>query len=562
MSHPIFPCRPAGGSRLQAWALVVLALIAAASAASAQVRTVEILSADRVEVESDSLTGVVRRLTGNVRLRQDTTTLAAVSAVQYVQRGEVVLTGAVRIIAGDDTLTADRVTYDSNTKQALADGRVRIGAEGGALFAPRATYNTRDKRARFEGGGRLEQDGATLEAPSGTYETERRFAEVAGPLTLRDSVSTLTAARGTYDARSRRADVVGSVRLLRQQDRLDADSLVYFRRTERARAFGDVVLDRVETDSLRRGLLFGSRLIYDGQDATAAMTADGGPALAVLLERDSTGGTDTTLVRAFAFAASREENAETRLDRVTASGDARLWRDGLGAVADSASFVRTAQADSLSGAAPRDRLDLYGGALGLSRPTVWVRGSQLVGDSLRILTGALRDSVVATGAAFAGQLDSTLGRVQQLAGAQMLGLVEDETIRRLHVWPAAQAIYYQATADGLLDGAVRVGADSLVFRFDEAGELREAGVFGNVEGTRFGPGIVPSERLPGFSFDPSRQPARPDLLAGWESEWLASHPEWDRTTPSGDPPPAAETVPAPVSPEGSARPEPPPAGAE
>ncbi|HIL56949.1 MAG TPA: hypothetical protein EYG39_03465 [Rhodothermales bacterium] len=558
MSPPFLYSRPTGGSRLRAWALVALAAIATASAASAQVRTVEILSADRVEVESDSLTGVVRRLTGNVRLRQDTTTLAAASAVQYVQRGEVVLTGAVRIVAGDDTLTADRVTYDSNTKQALADGRVRIGAEGGALFAPRATYNTRDKRARFEGGGRLEQDGATLEAPSGTYETERRFAEVEGPLTLRDSVSTLTAARGTYDARSRRADVVGSVRLLRQQDRLDADSLVYFRRTERARAFGDVVLDRVEADSLRRGLLFGSRLVYDGQDATAAMTAGGGPALAVLLERDSTGATDTTLVRAFAFAASREETAETRQDRLAASGEVRLWRDGIGAVADSASFSRTALADSLSDAPPRDRLDLYGGALGLPRPTVWVRGSQLVGDSLRVLTGALRDSVLATGSAFAGQLDSTLGRVQQLAGSQMLGLVEGEAIRRLHVWPAAQAIYYQATADGLLDGAVRVGADSLVFRFDEAGELREAGVFGNVEGTRFGPGIVPSERLPGFAFDPSRQPARPDLLAGWEGGWLAAHPEWDRVTPADDETPIMEAPPA----EESARSEPPPAGAE
>ena len=389
MSPPFLFSRPTGGSRLRAWALVALAAIATASAASAQVRTVEILSADRVEVESDSLTGVVRRLTGNVRLRQDTTTLAAASAVQYVQRGEVVLTGAVRIVAGDDTLTADRVTYDSNTKQALADGRVRIGAEGGALFAPRATYNTRDKRARFEGGGRLEQDGATLEAPSGTYETERRFAEVEGPLTLRDSVSTLTAARGTYDARSRRADVVGSVRLLRQQDRLDADSLVYFRRTERARAFGNVVLDRVEADSLRRGLLFGSRLVYDGQDATAAMTAGGGPALAVLLERDSTGATDTTLVRAFAFAASREESAETRQDRLAASGEVRLWRDGIGAVADSASFSRTALADSLSDVPPRDRLDLYGGALGLPVTGISRLLLRLVARLARLVAGSL-----------------------------------------------------------------------------------------------------------------------------------------------------------------------------
>lgn len=510
--------------------LVLLLLGVSAPDASAQTRTIEILFANQIEVTSDSLAGETARLVGSVQLRSDTTSLWASRATITNNRRNAVLEGSVRIISGDDTLTATRVTYDASTRVAEATGSVRIGAEGGVLFAPTATYNSRDKRARFEGGGRLVQDGATLEAPSGTYDTERRFASVDGPLILRDSVTTLTASRGTYDARSRRADVVGSVRLLREADRLDADSLVYFRRTERARAFGRVVLDRVGTgaDSLRRALLFGTRLIYDGQAETASMTADSTEALAVLLDRDSTGAVDTTLVRAFAFAAAREARDSLQVERLFATGQARLWRDGLGAVADSVAFVRLAPADSLSDAPSRDRLDLLGGTLGLARPTVWMRGSQLTGDSLRILTGALRDSVFATGSAFAGKLDSTLGRVQQLSGDRMLGIVVDDALRRLHVWPAAQALYYQATADGLLDGAVRVGADSLVFRFDADGEIREAGVFGNVEGTRYPPSLVPGERLPGFAFDPAGQPTRAALLTGWEAAWLDAHPDWLR----------------------------------
>ncbi|MEM1056406.1 MAG: OstA-like protein [Bacteroidota bacterium] len=518
------------------WVLVALLLVGIASApeVSAQTRTIEILNADEGETVSDSLTGEVSRLIGNVRLRSDTTSLRAARATITDNRRNALLEGSVRIISGDDTLTADRVTYDASTKQAVATGNVRIGAEGGVLFAPTATYNSRDKRATFEGGGRILQDGAELLAPSGTYETERRFAELDGPLTLRDSVTTLTAERGTYDARSRRADVAGTVRLLREADRLDADSLVYFRRTERARAFGDVVLDRpgTEEDSLRRGLLFGNRLIYDGQAETAAMTAEGRAALAVLLDRDSTGtAVDTTLVRALSFSAARETRDSLSVETLTAVREAHLWRDGLGAMADSVSFVRLSPADSLTDAPSRDRLDLFGGTLGLARPTVWVQGSQLVGDSLRILTGALRDSVFATGNAFAGQLDSTLGRLNQLAGERMLGIVREEALRRLTVWPAAQALYHQATAEGLLDGAVRVGADSLVFRFDAESELREAGVFGNVDGTRYGPTIVPADRLPGFAFDPDRQPARDNLLTGWEADWLAKHPDWDRPPP-------------------------------
>ncbi|MEM6325706.1 MAG: OstA-like protein [Bacteroidota bacterium] len=522
------------------WIAIALILLSVGTA-SAQTRIITILNADDGETVSDSLTGEVTRLIGNVRLQSDTTLLRANRATITDNRRRALMEGRVRILSGTDTLTADRVSYDATTRIAEATGNVRIGSEDGVLFAPMVTYNARDKRAQFSGDGRLLQDGAELLAPSGTYETERRFAEVDGPLTLRDSASTLTAARGTYDARSRRADVVGTVRLLRDPDRLDADSLVYFRRTERARAFGRVVLDRVGegADSLRRGLLFGSRLVYDGQNETASMTADSLFALAVFLDRDSTGRVDSTFVRALAFNASREDRGGIRTEVLTAVGTTRLWRDALSAVADSAAFVRTTLPDSLSDAPPRDRLDLFGGALGLDRPAVWASGSQIVGDTLQIQSGALRDSVFATSRAFAAQLDSTLGRVQQLAGERMLGIVVDDALRRLHVWPAAQALAYQATADGLLESAIRVGADSLVFRFDADGEIRETVFFGDegtVDGERIPGALVRDERLPGFAFDPDRRPVREDLLSGWEAAWLAANPDWQRTLEAPEPP--------------------------
>ena len=547
----------AGGRLLGAVSL--LALLLSASPASAQVRLVEILNADDVVVETDSLSGTIRRMTGNVRVRSDTTFLSANSAVEYVRRGEVILSGRVRIISGEDTLTASQVTYDKRGKLAVATGNVRIGAEGGVLFAPQAIYNSRDKRARFEGGGRLLQDGAELQAPSGTYETQRRFAEVDGPLTLRDSASTLTASRGTYDAETRRADVVGEVRLVRERDRLDADSLVYFRRTERARAFGDVILDRLggeaQEDSLRRALLFGHRLIYDGLAETAQMEADSlSEALLVALERDSTGRVDTTLVRARTFYASREARDSLRVETLLATGGARMHRGNLSAVADSVSIVRLANADSLSRQPARDVADLLGGAFGLARPSVWVQGSQLAGDSLRIVSGAIRDSVFARGRAFAGSLDSTLGRVQQLAGPRMMGIVREEAIRRLHVWSGAEAIAYRATDEGRLYGAIRLGADSLVFRFDSAGELRELTASSDVQST-FTPGsLVQAETLPSFVFTPDSRPSRGDLLTGWEAAWLAAHPGWRHPDPSASPPPPREPGRQPNAPSSNRQP--------
>ena len=537
------------------WGAVLIALPIALSlvphAPAAQTRLVEILNADFVEVTSDS-TGTTRRLEGNVRLRQDTTDLRSNRAVYYETRGEVVLDGAVRIISGRDTLTARTVTYDSNTKTALADGAVRVGDGESVLLAPTATYDSRAEVSAFSGGGRILHRGAVLTSPSGTYSSARRFAELTGPVTLEDSSGTLTAERGTYDADVRRADFAGTVRLRRPDAALDADSVVYFRRTERGRAYGRVVLERIgdggqvervpeaEADTTRRTFLFGETLLFDGQEDTASVRGEGAeegrparPPLLLVLRADSTGRVDSTVVRAPRIDAARLVAGTDTSTVLTAAGGARLWERRLAAVADSARFVRTPAADSTAPAL--DRLGLFG-----SRPSVWADGSQLTGDSLFVsVRDGAADSLWVRGQAFAARLDSTLGRLQQIAGVRMLGLFDDDAIRSLGVGPNAQVIYYRATADGLLSGADELSADTLTFQFSD-GELRAVSGYGGIEGTTYGATVVPDDpRLPGFAYSPDA-PTREDVLGdGWEVGWL------EQSGPTFAPPASAEPPPDP-----------------
>lgn len=551
---------------------LAVVLTVATGSSEAQVRRVEILGADLVEVTTDSLFGTVRQLTGDVRLRQDTTVLRARAATYYESRGEVQLTGDVRIISGEDTLTAEAVTYDSNTKVSVATGGVRLGDGESVLLAPVTTYDSRAEVSAFEGGGRILHRGAALTAPSGTYSSARRFARLDGPVRLEDSTGVLTAERGTYDARVRRADFAGAVRLVRPDSRLWADSLVYFRRTERARAYGKVVLERIgegETvaerpaapaDSSRRTFLFGTELLYDGQEETASArgTPDRDPLLLVL-RADSTGRVDTTLARAPRLDAARLVVGTDTAQVVTAAGGARLWERRLAAVADSARFVRfprpeAADGDSLAGPeAATDRLGLFGSA----RPSVWADGSQLTGDSLFAAArdGAV-DSLRVLGTAFAARLDSTLGRLQQIAGGQMLGLFDGDALRSLSVWPTAQAFYPRATAEGLLGGADQVSADSLSFQF-VSGELRGIAGYRGVQGTTYGPSLVPADlRLPGFAFVADGAPTRSALLdaEGWEAQWLRENgPPPDGLLPPDalpTPGPEALAVPEAEPPEG------------
>ena len=626
---------PLGGAGRVLAALCSLLVALAAPPSAAQTRSVEIIGADYTEATVDS-SGTVRRLVGNVRLRQDTTFLSAQRATVYESRGETVLDGAVRIVSGRDTITASTVRYDSNTKTAAARGSVRLGDGESVLLAPVVTYDSRAEVSAFSGGGTILHRGATLTAPTGTYSSARRVAELDGPLRIEDSTGVLTAARGTYDADVRRADVAGDVRLRRPDARLWADSVVYFRRTERARAFGHAVLERVgeggasadrpaPADSSRRTFLFGDRLLFDGQAETAGVrsgpeaappaaapprAAPPGPPVAggvdstasapgrlapgppppgalpaaaggaeapadsaarppprpvaadparagrdpllVVLRADSTGRVDSTLARAPRIDAARLVVGADTLQTLSAAGGARLWQAKLAAVADSAWFLRrpapAVVADSAGRGGAVDRLGLFGAA----RPSVWASGAQLTGDSLlAVARGGALDSLRVLGAAFGGVVDSTLGRLQQIAGVQMLGRFRDGDLHRLSVWPTAQALYHRASPEGLLAGADQVSGDSLAFQF-EGGDLRRLLGYRGVEGTSFPAAQVPGGlRLPGFAFAPAGAPTRASILgAGWEAAWLEANgppAEWLRPpgaappepTPPGDAPATA-----------------------
>jgi hypothetical protein len=248
--------------------------------------------------------------------------------------------------------------------------------------------------------------------------------------------------------------------------------------------------------------------------------ADGADPLAVLVRVDSAGVRDTTFARARRLDVARFDTLGRRATLITAAGGARLASERFAAVADSAAVLRI---DSTAAEAARDRLLLVGG-----RPAAWADEAQISADTLISLGSAgAPDTLHAIGGPFAAQMDTTLGRVRQLRGRRMLALFVEEAgerrLRRLSVWPNAEAAYFRADADGALAGAEVVSADSLAFLF-RGGELREVRGARGIEGTSYSARIVPAElQLDGFQFDPDRRPTRAALLPadGWEARWLA-----------------------------------------
>ncbi|MEL6612834.1 MAG: OstA-like protein, partial [Bacteroidota bacterium] len=235
----------------------------------------------------------------------------------------------------------------------------------------------------------------------------------------------------------------------------------------------------------------------------------------------------------------------TEIRRLVARDSVRIVQPDLVAVADSAVLDRfeipppkTDRPDSIGVAAQeadtetepepeqRDVLRLF------SRPSVWVDETQVTGAAMTVLARAeTLDTLRVDDQAFAAQRDTSLARVNQIRGRTMLALFEDEvqpdstrenTLRRLLVWPNAEAIYFRAkeqpedapplAPDSLLDGAVQVSADSIAFTFAQD-TLRAVRGYRGIEGLSYAADIVPATlRLDGYVYTPERRPTQGGLL--------------------------------------------------
>lgn len=455
--------------------LLILVLVRPASAQSqdtTKTRLVEILDADSLVMQKVGGERV-RRLTGNVQLRQDSTLLRAQRVIEYLERDDFLFLGNVLVIDQGDSLRADTVRYDKRTKVGQAFGNVRLSDGEVLALAPIGAYDVEAKRADFEQG-----------------------------VTLIDSTNTLTSRVGSYWTEDKRAEFAEGVQLYGEEAYLEADSLTYLREDSVTTARGNVFIDRVEVDSLSadttdRTLLFGDHVFSDDRAKHRRVT---GNALLVQLRRDSTDAVpDTFLVGA------RQLRTEVRdsLRRLIALDSVRVWQQDLAALADSVVYDRIEMADTVR--AQETRL--------FRKPFAWSDDAQISGDTIRVVgAGEDVDSLFVVGAAFVARPDSLTGRLQQLKGRRLVGTFPSDSVRVFEMTPNAEAIYFLTDGDDRPDGGVRASGDRIVFRV--RGETPECIVVtGDPQGTYYDEDQLPRPfRLDGLIWTPARRPTKDALL--------------------------------------------------
>ena len=432
---------------------------------------------DPVHLKANTLTGAteqgeaLRRLIGDVRLRQGDTRLWANRATQYLAREEILFRGDVLIIERGDSLSADSVLYDTRSKVGQASGNVRL------------------------------TDGeVVVHAPSGRYVTDQKKAQFNEGLRMVDSSAVLTSRAGTYFSDVKRAELYGNVHLNHPDARLTADSLTYYRERDVSRARGHVLIERWDqaaadtTEPASRTFIFGGRAYNDEQLGYSRVEDQ--PLLMHL--REDAGEIDTLLIRARQLEAARTDS----LRRLTATDSVRIWQHDFAAIADSAVYDQHTTGEDST----REETRLF------QSPVAWFQETQVSGDSLHTQgrSGSV-DSLFVYQNAFAAQQD-TLGRIQQLGGRRLMGLFREDALRRIDVGPNAESVYYLTNEQEKPSGAVRVSGDSIAFSFRE-GTLQKIRVLSGVQGTHYPQNQLPSSlQLPNYRWLPDVRPLKKDLL--------------------------------------------------
>ncbi|MEM6270902.1 MAG: OstA-like protein [Bacteroidota bacterium] len=126
----------------------------------------------------------IRKLIGNVHLRQDTTDMLCDSAYQYVDSNYVIAWSNVRILMGGGrrTIDADKLTYDGQLKILDLYNNIVMQDSNITLYTDRMTYYRNEDFGKYFGGGRIVSEENVLTSELGYYYPQEDLAR------FRDSV--------------------------------------------------------------------------------------------------------------------------------------------------------------------------------------------------------------------------------------------------------------------------------------------------------------------------------------------------------------------------------------
>lgn len=402
-------------------------------------REVEIIHADKLQFYTDEQGNPIRKMVGNVRLKQDSTLMFCDSAFLKKEKNIVDMYGSVKITDGDSiTATSDKLNYDGNTKKAklignakLTDSSMEIRSnvlyydrtkatgyylDGGTLVddstvltSQKGYYYTNTSLAFFNEKVHIEDPKYSLDSDTLMFNTKTKFATFYGNTSIYNAESTIFCNNGTYDTNQQIATFGKETKIVNEPQILLADSLYY----ERNKGYGKAMKYYNWYDSEMKVSMTGTDAEYF--EAERKIFSINRPTLESEIDEDTLFLKGDTIIAI----------NEAKNKRFLAYDDVRMYKTDLQAVADSLYY---AQNDSM--------LKMY------KKPILWNETSEMKGDTVLVqIANSKVDKIYFLDKAFI--LTQSKGKLfDQIKGKKITGFFKESKMDKMLVERNAESLYF------------------------------------------------------------------------------------------------------------------------
>ena len=467
--------------------------------------------------EFDQIDGMkVRKLIGEVRLKQDNTLLYCDSAYQFEATNYVEAYQNVHIHSNDSIhIYGDLLKYYGNTKRVRMERNVRMNDNTMFLTTNSIDYDLSTGNAYYTSGGRMVNSTSVLISKYGYYNTKTRefffkkdvvltspeytikgdtlkqntltnITYFLGPTTINTGRETIYSENGYYNNIKDQAVFSENAKLQNAQNVLTADSIFFDRKINFGRAYRNItIVDKQNSVEIHGH--YGELLQYKKQSFVTQKAY----AKKILEKNDS-----MYLIADTIYSYQRDSFLRQK-QYIKAYRNAQLLKIDIQSVCDSMVYQ---QDDSC--------ITMY------YMPVMWSGQNQITADTIQLFINNNKlDSFYLLTNAFLISRETALA-FNQAKGKLMKGKFRDSKIEYIHVMSNAQSIYYpKEEKDSTYIGVNVIDCSEMEFYFDK-NKIKKCNFITEPQATLYPIGeLKPEElKLKGFKWQQGKKPTLKSVL--------------------------------------------------
>lgn len=460
----------------------------------------------------------IKRLIGDVVLRQDSTWFYCDSGWQEENTNQLEAIGNVHIVYSDSVnIYGHYLHYDGNTKIAVLDSNVVLKDNRATLYTDHLLYDRSQEVAYYNTGGRIVDEENVLTSKTGRYNTntydfyfrdsvvvtnpdyimhsdtmryntESEIVYIYGPTDIYGEDQHLYSEEGWYDTRNGFSKLYLNNRMEYQEQVLLADTIYYNENEEYGKALGNVWMK----DTAQKIIMEGELSEFFRKEYYSYLT---GNARAILIDKE-----DSLFMHADTFRLVMDSAEKAKY--LLAYHRIKFFREEMQGMCDSLIYRVNDSVISMK-----------------MNPVLWTQSNQLTADSILMYVTQNRiDSMALYEMAFIISRDK-LGTFDQIKGKQMRGYFRDNELYRINVMGNAETIYFVREDNGAMIGINKLMSSNMAIYIEDR-KVKKIYYYTQPDGRMHPEKDLSEEQriLQGFDWLDKERPATKDDIFLWRNE--------------------------------------------